>query len=148
MLPGAACISVQRDPRDTAVSMFLSYFDTDQIGWSVGFDTMRRVIEAQQRLIPRGFEVLGIDHVALAYEDLVEQPAEAAGGCLALLGLTMDDRVLAPEQNERTAVTLSAQQVRRPINRSSIGRWTNYAWAFDDRWEPLVREHARRRRAP
>jgi hypothetical protein len=42
----------------------------------------------------------------------------------------MDARVLAPEANTRAVFTLSHEQVRRPINRTSIGRWKNYEFAF------------------
>jgi hypothetical protein len=42
--------------------------------------------------------------------------------------------VLAPEANARSVLTLSHEQVRRPINASSIGRWRNYEWAFDRSW--------------
>ena len=146
VLPGAACVSVQRDPRDAAVSLFLSYFDTDQIGWTLSFNAIRQMIEAQQRIIPRALEVLGITHASIVYEDLVERPADEAVRCLAALGLGMDERVLSPEQNTRTAVTLSSMQVQKPINRSSIGRWRNYAFAFDGAWDRAVAEHQSRRR--
>jgi hypothetical protein len=45
--------------------------------------------------------------------------------------------VLTPEQNTRTVLTLSHEQVRRSINRSSIGRWKNYEFAFDSEWDSL-----------
>jgi hypothetical protein len=52
--------------------------------------------------------------------------------------------VLAPEQNARTVLTLSHEQVRNPINRRSIGRWRNYEWAFDGSWDTLSAAHAAR----
>ena len=145
ILPGALCISVDRDPRDMATSLFLSYFSVGQIAWTLNFDAMRRVIEVQRRLLPRAMEVLGVAHESIVYEDLVEDPSTHAERCLSRLGLQMDERVLNPEHNTRAATTLSAMQVRKPINRSSIGRWKNYAWAFDDRWEALVEGHEKRR---
>jgi hypothetical protein len=53
---------------------------------------------------------------------------------LARLGLPMDERVLAPQENARTVLTLSHEQVRKSINRSSIGRWRNYEFAFGPEW--------------
>jgi hypothetical protein len=56
--------------------------------------------------------------------------------------------VLAPERNTRLVYTLSNDQVRRPINSSSIGRWKNYEFAFDGSWDELAAKHeARRARA-
>ena len=147
ILPGTVCLNVHRDPRDMATSLFLSYFASGQIGWTFSFESMRRVIELERRLIPRAMEVLGIEHEAIVYEDLVDDPAREAQRCLSRLGLPMDERVLAPEQNTRAAVTLSAMQVRKPINRSSIGRWRNYEFAFDGAWDALAAAHDARRKS-
>jgi hypothetical protein len=53
------------------------------------------------------------------------------------MGLDLDPAVLNPESNARTVLTLSHEQVRRPINRASIERWRNYAWAFGPEWDGL-----------
>ncbi|RLS63746.1 MAG: hypothetical protein DWH96_05425 [Planctomycetota bacterium] len=37
----------------------------------------------------------------------------------------------------RAVFTLSHEQVRRPINTTLIGRWKNYAFAFDGSWEGM-----------
>ena len=137
VLPGAACIHVRRSARDTATSLFLSYFQSEQIGWTGTMGAIRRMIEFERRLVPRVMEVLGVDHVSVRYEELVDDTAGVAARCLGLLGLEMDERVLAPEANQRAAVTISALQVRKPINRSSIGRWRNYEFAFDASWDAL-----------
>jgi len=137
ILPGTRCIHVRRSARDTATSLFLSYFPTDQIGWTMRMDSIRKMIELERRLVPRVMELLEVEHVSIRYEDLVDDTAAVAGRCLGLLGLAMDERVLRPEQNTRAAVTISAMQVRKPINRSSIGRWKNYEFAFDGSWDLL-----------
>ncbi len=141
VLPGAVCINVHRDPRDMATSIFLSYFSPGTMGWTRSLSWTRRVIEMERRLIPRALELLEIPHQQVIYEDLVEDPAKHAHRCLRLMGLEMDERVLKPEHNPRATVTLSALQVRKPINRSSIGRWKNYEWAFDSSWDKLVADH-------
>ena len=51
--------------------------------------------------------------------------------------------MLAPQENRRAVFTLSHEQVRRPINTSSIGRWKNYAFAFDGSWDALSAAHER-----
>jgi len=61
------------------------------------------------------------------------------------MGLPMDPAVLAPEANARAVFTLSHEQVRRPINSASIGRWRNYAFAFDGSWDALAAAHDARR---
>ena len=61
------------------------------------------------------------------------------------MGLPMDERVLSPEENKKGAFTLSHAQVRQKINKGSIGRWKNYEWAFDSRWDDIVAAHEARR---
>jgi hypothetical protein len=72
------------------------------------------------------------------YEELVAEPEREIRRVLALLGVPFDPCVLSPESNTRTVLTLSHEQVRRPINRSSIGRWRNYEFAFGPEWDALV----------
>ena len=145
VLPGARCLHVARDPRDMAISIFLSYFHPVNDGWTASLASIRRVVEAERAILPRALEVLGLAHEKVVYEDLVADPRGHAERALALLGLPMDDRVLAPEANTRAVFTLSHAQVRKPIHRGSIGRWANYAFAFDGSWDAMAAAHDARR---
>ena len=144
VLPGAVMIAVDRDPRDTAISTFLGNFHPTAFGWSGSIESIQRVITAHRTLLPGALERLGFAHESVVYENLVADPSGHAQRCLTRMGLTMDATTLAPEHNPRTVLTLSHDQVRRPINRSSIGRWRNYAWAFDGAWDCLAESHAAR----
>ena len=144
MLPGAACIRIERDPRDTAISLYLSNFHPQTYGWTASLDSIRQMIEAERRLAPAALRALCIPHEDIVYERLVDDPAGHAERCMRLLGLEMSAGVLNPEQNARTVLTLSHEQVRNPINRRSIGRWRNYEWAFDGSWDTLSAAHAAR----
>lgn len=138
VLPGARLLRLVRDPRDAAISMFLSNFHPRTWGATASLDSIRRVVELERAIVPEAMETLGLGHVALRYESLVADPRAEIARCLDLLGLPFDEAVVSPERNERTVLTLSHEQVRRPINASSIGRWRNYAFAFDDRWDALA----------
>ena len=67
----------------------------------------------------------------------VKSAATQASGPTTVV-VPVDPAVLAPEENRRTVLTLSFEQVRRKINRSSIGRWKNYAFAFGPEWDALA----------
>jgi hypothetical protein len=136
-----------RDPRDAAISTFLSYFHPIADGWTGSLASIRRVAEAERSLVPHALEVLGLPHEALVYEDFVADPAAHVERCLRRMGLAMDPRVLSPEQNARAVFTLSHEQVRRPISGASIGRWRNYAFAFDGSWDAIAAAHDARRAA-
>ena len=141
VLPGTVCLHVSRDPRDAAISTFLSYFHPVSDGWTASLASLRAVAEVERTLLPRALDVLGLPHESLVYERLVADPAAHAARCLARMNLAMDERVLAPESNARAVFTLSHEQVRRPINTASIGRWKNYAFAFDASWDALAAAH-------
>ena len=146
VLPGTVCFHVARDPRDTAISTFLSYFHPLNDGWTASLPSLRRVLEAERSIFPQLLDSYGFSHERIVYEDFVADPAQHAAQCLQRLGLAMDERVLAPEANTRAVFTLSHEQVRRPINRTSIGRWKNYEFAFDGSWDALAAAHDSRRR--
>jgi len=145
VLPGARCFHVARDPRDMAISIFLSYFHPMTDGWTASLASIRRVVEAERAILPRALEVLGLAHEKVVYENLVADPRGHGERALALLGLPMDERILAPEANTRAVFTLSHAQVRKPIHRGSIGRWSNYAFAFDGSWDAMAAAHDARR---
>ncbi len=138
VLPGAVALHVQRDARDMAISAFLSDLDPLGFAWAARLDTILQVIEAERALVPLALHTLSIAHESIAYESLVADPRATLQRGLARLGLPMDEGVLAPEHNPRAALTLSHDQVRRPVNDASIGRWQRYAFAFDARWQALA----------
>jgi tetratricopeptide (TPR) repeat protein len=142
ILPGAVCLRVARDPRDAAISTFLSYFHPVTDGWTASLSSLRRVHEHERAILPKAMEVLQLPHVSLVYEQFVETPRAHIERVLACLGLPMEGAVLTPEANTRAVFTLSHEQVRKPIHRASIGRWKNYEFAFDGSWDALVATHA------
>lgn len=145
IFPGSVCLAIDRDPRDNATSIFFSHLNAALNPWASDLGAIRGLIAWQRRIVPRALDVLGLEHEAMCYEDLVEEPARFAERCLRRMDLSMDERVLTPEAGTRVAATLSHAQVRRPINRAAIGRWKNYAWAFDGAWDELVAAHEARR---
>ena len=137
VLPGTVMLAIDRDARDTAISTFLGNFHPSSFGWTASLETVRRVITAHRSLVPAALDRLGFTHESISYEALVDDPAGHAARCLAAMGLAMDAATTAPEGNTRTVLTLSHEQVRKPINRASIGRWRNYEWAFESAWDAL-----------
>ena len=145
-LPGARCLHMARDPRDTAVSLYLSNFHPRNFAWTQSLDLIREVMELERAHTLDALATLGIAHEAIVYEDMVDAPEAHARRVCALLGIDPEPAMLAPEANTRTVLTLSHEQVRRPINRGSIGRWRNYEWAFGPGWDRLAAIHESRKR--
>lgn len=139
LLPGAKVIRLVRDPRDLAISLFLSALDTRRMGWNASLGEIRRVVEAERRCTPRVAEALGIALLEVQYEGVVRDTRTQVQRMLDFLGVPWNEDCLSPEGNTRVAITLSNEQVRRPLNTDSIGRWQHYARHFDDTWESLAR---------
>lgn len=63
----------------------------------------------------------------MRYEQLVDDLDTGSRAVIEFCGLEWDDRCLAFHASGRRVRTASYEQVRRPIYRSSIGRWQGYA---------------------
>lgn len=137
-LPGAKLIRLHRDPRDTAISVFLSPMDPRTLGWNASLADIKRVIQAERKCVPALIEALKIQAIDVCYEKLVQDPRAHMQAILAFLGLPWHEECLSPEGNRRVAITLSQEQVRRAVNTEGIGRWRNYAQHFDESWEALA----------
>ena len=135
-LPGARCVGITRDARDTAASIFLSNFDPSW-GWTGDIGAIREVICAKREFIPIILEAIDLPHLEVRYGDLVEDPERWARAMVEHLGLAWNDACLRPHENKRVVHTLSHEQVRRPINRDGIGRWRKYAHRFDASWDSV-----------
>ena len=113
--------------------------------WMNSLNDIQRVMTAERALAPLALVTLGMPHETIVYENLVDDPRAHMRRATERLGVAMQDSVLAPQSNTRTVLTLSHEQVRKPINKSSIGRWKNYEFAFDDSWQALAGAHDARR---
>lgn len=137
VLPGARYVHLERDARDRAISMFLSNFHPANWAFTSSLEAIRTHALLARTLVPRAIEALSLPVVRVQYEQLVEDPEREIRRVLDHFGLPFDAAVLEPQENRRAVLTLSAQQVRAKINRTSIGRWRNYAFAFGPEWDEL-----------
>jgi hypothetical protein len=68
----------------------------------------------------------GLALYEIVYEELVQDPETVTRGLLDFLGLDWDPACLEFHRAERSVATASHAQVRRPLYRSSIGRYRHY----------------------
>lgn len=125
IFPKAKVIHLDRDRRDVFISCYFRNFENGY-DWSYCIDTIPLVHDQKDEMVSH-FPVHTV-----RYEDLVtDQEAvlrEVAAFCeIEWTPNLMDHRAKA---NELT--TWSYEEVRKPLGTSSIGRWQNYPWAFDD----------------
>ena len=125
-LPNARIIHARRDPVDTCLSCFsqlfqqpLNYvYDLGELGRF--YRAYERVMEHWRLVLPEGAML------EVQYEDVVEDMETQVRRILDYCGLPWDDACLAFHKSNRPVQTASVAQVRRPIYRSSVGRWQAY----------------------
>lgn len=141
-LPRARLVCVRRNPMDTCLGNFRQVFSEsspfhgyacdvmDTGNYYVRFD--RLMAHWRRAFQDRIFE--------LHYEDLVEHQEATTRALLEFCGLPWDPACLAFERNAAPVATASAVQVRAPLYRDALHRWTAYAEQLAPLRELLERE--------
>ncbi|HXV26001.1 MAG TPA: sulfotransferase [Alphaproteobacteria bacterium] len=124
-LPNSAIIFCRRDLRDVCLSCYQTLFMHGH-AWSYDLAELGRFALAFARLMEHWRNILPGRILELDYETLVADPAAQARRLIAHCGLKWDDRCLHHHESNRAVQTASLGQVRRPIYRSSVGRWRRY----------------------
>ena len=127
ILPDARIIHCRRDPIDTCLSCYTKLFAAQQ-AFSYNQTELGRFHGAYQRLMAHWRAVLPASHfLEVDYEALVEDVETQVRRMLDFLNLPWDEAVLRFHETERPIRTASSNQVRKPIYRSSAGRWRKHA---------------------
>lgn len=125
-LPNARIIHVKRDPLDTCFSCYAHQFRHLNFTYDLG--ELGRDYKAYEAMMAHWRRVLPHDAMLeVQYETLVDNFEPEVRRILDHCGLAWDPRCLAFHETQRPVQTESAQQVRRPLSRSAIGRAKNYA---------------------
>jgi hypothetical protein len=131
--PNARIINLQRDPLDNCFScyelaspaIFKFTYDLGELG---------RFYRAYEQLTAHWRKVLPArSFMDVRYESLVDNLEEQGRRIVEFCGLEWDPRCLEFHKANRSVRTASVVQVRRPVYKSSIGRWRPYR----DRLQPL-----------
>ncbi|MDH3476060.1 MAG: sulfotransferase, partial [Rhodospirillales bacterium] len=126
ILPQARVVHCRRDPLDTCLSCYTldfagsQRFGNDLADLGRAYRLYERLMDHWRAVLPEG------RMIELAYEDLVAEPREEIARLLAHCGLAWDEGCLDFHETRRAIRTASAEQARRPIFTSSIGRWKNF----------------------
>jgi tetratricopeptide (TPR) repeat protein len=146
LFPESTVLIALRDPRDVVLSCFLRYLPLNTN--SVWYLTLRRTAEryaTDMRAWLTLREKLPQPWLQVRYEDLVQNLEGEARRCLQALGLPWDPSVMHYRENMTGKAVRSPtyEAVSRPLFKTAIGRWQNYAKYFEPVLpvlEPFVRE--------
>jgi tetratricopeptide (TPR) repeat protein len=125
-LPAATIIHVTRDPMDTCYAIYKTLFQR-AYPFSYDLDDLARYFIAYTRLMAHWKAGLPGRICDVRYEDLVDQPERESRRLIEACGLQWEESMSAFHSNPAPSMTASASQVRRPVYRTSVGKWQHYA---------------------
>ena len=124
LFPQARIIHCRRDLRDVALSCWMT--NLRSVSWACHPDYIVSHFEEYSRLTEHWRRVLPSPPLDIAYEELVEDLEGVARRIIEWCGLEWEPGCLRFYETQRPVRTASAVQVRRPIYKSSVGRWKHY----------------------
>jgi len=123
VLPNARIIHTVRDPVDTCLSCFTTLFAGGQ-DYSYDLGELGRHHRAYRGLMEHWRRTAPPESILdVRYEDVVADQEGQTRRLLDFCGLDWSDACLDFPSAERAIWTASAAQVRKPVYRSSVGRW-------------------------
>jgi hypothetical protein len=125
LFPDCHVIHCMRDPRDTCLSCFMTFFAKGH-EFSHDLQDLASFYKDYRRLTDHWKNNVGLPLIEVRYEDVVADLEGQARHLLQALGLTWDERCLSFHKTRRAVPTASSAQVRRPLYASSVGRWRHY----------------------
>lgn len=142
--PRAIIVHCLRDPRDVALSCWMTQFAG--VPWAHSLEHITHRIEQHRVLMRHWRPLLGEGFVELRYENLVADPEAQLRRLLAATGLDWDAGIMGFAHNKGFVASASRQQVREGIHARSVGRWQHYAASLQPvlpRLEAIVAQDAR-----
>lgn len=124
LFPRARIVHCRRDPLDLGASIYFQNFKW--LPYATSFEEIRFVYEQYLRLMAHWRRHLPLAIHEASYEDVVGNLEGETRRLLTFCGLDWDERCLAFHDTRRPVQTASRLQVRRPIYKTSVGRWKRY----------------------
>jgi tetratricopeptide (TPR) repeat protein len=129
--PDARIIHCQRDPRDNCLSCFFQLLNAGH-AYSFDLENCGKFYRHYRRIMGHYTELLADESIGMpifenVYEDMVADQEKRTRELLDFIGLEFDPACLNFHKSGRVAITLSNDQVRQPIYKSSTKRYERYA---------------------
>jgi tetratricopeptide (TPR) repeat protein len=135
LFPRATVIHCRRDVRDVAVSCWMTNFRS--IRWASDPGHIAGRVHEYRRLMEHWRAVLPVPLHEVDYEETVADLDGVARRLVAACGLEWEPACVEFFRTRRPVRTASVTQVRMPVYRHSVGRWTHYRTALADLFDAL-----------
>jgi tetratricopeptide (TPR) repeat protein len=126
LFPNARVIHCVRHPLDTALSCYFQNFAGQGIPFSYNLSDIALYFNEYLRVMDHWRLHSGLEIRDVVYEELVLEQEPVSRDLVEVLDLEWDPDCLRFHESDRLVATASHAQVRRPLYRSSSGRFRNY----------------------
>ena len=125
LFPKARIIHCMREPLDTCLSIYCSYFTG---GHSYAYDLvdLGHYYREYERIMSHWLNLFKAHIFNVEYRELVMNQEQTTRNLLEFLGLPWNNDCLNFYNNRRPVQTASNVDIRRPIYNLSLNRWKNY----------------------
>ncbi len=126
ILPEAKIIYCKRDPMDNCFSLFSHKFVEVSHQYSYNQKMLIKYYKLHEELMKFWFKKYSADIFVLDNEELVNSQEIISKKLIKFCDLDWEKQCLDFYKNKRQVRTASIEQVRKPINKNSIGAWKKY----------------------
>jgi Flp pilus assembly protein TadD len=130
LFPGSAIIFAKRHPCDAVLSGFMqSYIPNVGMASFQDLSDAADMYDAAMSVWAASTELLPLNVHAVAYEDLIEDPAHQLHAVVDFLGLDWDERMMDHRTTAKSRGALtntSYDQITEPLTADAVGRWRRY----------------------
>lgn len=130
--PNARIVLCERNPRDTALSLWTQSFLEDVQAYAYNFDDIIGVIRGCNRLATHWQKRYSDSIYTLRYEELAGSPEYQIAALAAWLGLPAQSTTTPQADRGGAISTASVWQARQPVYTRSVDRWRHYATLFPE----------------
>lgn len=125
LFPEAKFIHTTRAPLDNALSIYFLHLDPS-MSYALDLGDIGHHYREYRRLMAHWHRLYGNDILDFDYDAFVAEPRSAVERLLAFCGLPWEEACMDFHRVDNAVRTASVWQVRKPLYRSSSGRWRHY----------------------
>ena len=131
LFPKAKIIHCTRNPLSMGISCFSQKLPPHTNPWASNLHSIGHFYNEYIRMMQHWESCLGDELMTVSYEDLVANQEQTTRRILDFCGLEFDAKCLEFWKTGRTVLTLSQDQVRKPMYASSVARHERFGALLD-----------------
>ncbi len=126
LFPKARVIHIKRNRIDNCLGCYMAALTANSFPWVSNMTHMGTVWREYERIMEHWHRELDIPILDVVYEELVENTETQIRRMIDFCGVEWNDQCLRYWEVDRTVMTLSYDQVRKPIFKTAVQRYKKY----------------------